>query len=120
MVLIVAYSPAMAGWSNATLVLKLAAGLGFVFAFCLRFTHERSQAFNSLSANAYGMYMVHYVFAVWLQYALLDTRLFATGKAAIVFGGTVIMSWVIAATLRGVPPVSRLNAAYAEHTALKR
>ena len=114
-------SMTMAGWSNATLVLKLAAGLGFVFAcaagclcllaICLRFTHERSRAFDSLSANAYGMYLVHYVFAVWLQYALLDTGIFAIGKAAIVFGGTVIMSWVIAATLRGAPPVSRLNAA---------
>jgi hypothetical protein len=114
-------SMTIAGWSNASLVLKLAAGLGFVvacaagclclLAICLRFTHERSRAFDSLSANAYGMYLVHYVFAVWLQYALLDTGLFAIGKAAIVFGGTVIMSWVIAATLRGVPPVSRLNAA---------
>ena len=114
-------SMTIAGWSNASLVLKLAAGLGFVFAcaagclcllaICLRFTHERSRAFDSLSANAYGMYLVHYVFAVWLQYALLDTGLFAIGKAAIVFGGTVIMSWVIATTLRGAPPVSRLNAA---------
>lgn len=114
-------SMTMAKWSNAPLVLKLAAGLGFVvacaasclclLAICLRFTHERSWAFDNLSANAYGMYLVHYVFAVWLQYALLDTGLFAIGKAAIVFGGTVTMSWVIATTLRGAPPVSRLNAA---------
>ena len=44
------------------------------------------------------MYLIHYVFAVWLQYALLNAALFAVGKAAIVFGGTLIMSWAIAAT----------------------
>ena len=115
-------SMTMADWSNAPLALKFAAGMGFVvacaagclclLAICLRFARERTRAFDSLSANAYGMYLVHYVFAVWLQYALLDTELFAIGKAAIVFGGTVIMSWAIAAAaLGGVPLVSRLNAA---------
>jgi glucan biosynthesis protein C len=115
-------SMTMADWSNAPLALKFAAGMGFVvacaagclclLAICLRFARERTRAFDSISANAYGMYLVHYVFAVWLQYALLHAALFAVGKAAIVFGGTVIMSWVIAAAaLGGVPLVSRLNAA---------
>ena len=70
-----------------------------MLAICLRFAHWRLRAFDSLSANAYRMYLIHYVFAVWLQYALLDTALFAIGKAAIVFGGTLIMSWAIAAAL---------------------
>ena len=52
------------------------------------------------------MYMVHYVFAVWLQYALLDAGLFAIGKAAIVFGGTLFMSWAISAAMGGALPVS--------------
>ena len=56
------------------------------------------------------MYLIHYVFAVWLQYALLGAGLFAIGKAAIVFGGTLIMSWTIAAAMGGALPVSRLNA----------
>jgi hypothetical protein len=114
-------SMTMADWGNSPIVLKLAAGFGFVvacaagclclLAICLRFMHRRMRAFDSLSANAYGMYLIHYGFAVWLQYALLDTGLFAIGKAAIVFGGTLIMSWGIAASLRGVLPASRLNAA---------
>jgi hypothetical protein len=114
-------SMTMADWSNAPFVLKLAAGFGFVvacaagclclLAICLRFAHWRLRAFDSLSANAYRMYLIHYGFAVWLQYALLDTGLFAIGKAAIVFGATVIMSWSIAAGLGGVLPVSRRNAA---------
>ena len=47
------------------------------------------------SANAYGMYLVHYVFAIWLQYALLVTGLLAIGKAAIVFGGTLLVSCLL-------------------------
>lgn len=119
-------SMTMADWSNAPLVLKLAAGMGFVvacaagclclLAICLRFAHQRRRAFDSLSANAYRMYLVHYVFAVWLQYMLLDAALFAIGKAAIVFGGTLSMSWALAATLGGVPMASRRNA-YAAYTA---
>jgi glucan biosynthesis protein C len=49
-------------------------------------------------------------FAVWLQYALLGTALFAIFKAAIVFGATLVMSWAIAATMGGAPRLSRLNA----------
>jgi hypothetical protein len=114
-------SMTMADWSNAPLVLKFAAGIGLVvacaagclcfLAICLRFAHERRPAFDSLSANAYRMYLVHYVFAVWLQYMLLDVALFAIGKAAIVFGGTLSMSWAVAAALGSVPTASRRNAA---------
>jgi glucans biosynthesis protein C len=113
-------SVTMSDWSNAALVAKFAAGIGFVvacaagclcaLAICLRFAHWRLRASDSLSANAYRMYMIHYVFAVWLQYALLGTGLFAIGKAAIVFGGTLIMSWAIAAAIGGALPASRLNA----------
>jgi len=69
----------------------------------------RVWAFDSLSTNAYRMYLIHYVFAVWLQYALLGTGLFAIGKAVIVFGGTLIMSWSIAAAMGGALPVLRVN-----------
>ena len=113
-------SMTMSDWSNAPLIAKLAAAMGFVvacaagclcaLALCLRFAHWRLRAFDSLSANAYRMYLIHYVFAVWLQYALLGTGLFAIGKAAMVFAGTLIMSWAGAAVIGGGLPVSRLNA----------
>ncbi len=114
-------SVTMADWNNAPLIAKLAAGLGFVvacaagclcsLAVCLRFAHWRRREFDSLSANAYRMYLIHYTFAVWLQYALLGTALFAIAKAAIVFGATLVMSWAIAAAMGGLLPFSRLNAA---------
>jgi glucan biosynthesis protein C len=96
----------MADWAAAATIAKLAAGIGFVvacaagclcaLALCLRFAHWRLQAFDSLSANAYRMYLIHYVFAVWLQYALLGSALPAIGKTAVVFAGTLIASWTIA------------------------
>ena len=110
----------MADWSNAPGIAKFAAGLGFVVAcaagcmcalsICLRFAHWRRRESDSLSANAYRMYLIHYVFAVWLQYALLGTALFAIPKAAIVFGATLAISWAIAAAIGGALRLSRLNA----------
>jgi Acyltransferase family len=115
-----ATSVTMADWSSAPVILKILAGLGFVIAsaaaclcslaICLRFAHWRQRAFESLSANAYRMYLIHYVFAVWLQYALLGIGLFAITKAGIVFGATLIMSWIVAAALGRTLPVLRLNA----------
>ncbi|MGA8498339.1 MAG: hypothetical protein WB764_22825 [Xanthobacteraceae bacterium] len=58
------------------------------------FRHRHSRRLDSLSANAYGLYLVHYNFVVWLQYALLGTALFARIKAAAVFGGTLVLSWI--------------------------
>ena len=114
-------SATLADWSSAPLIAKFAAGVGFAIAcatsclcslaICLRFAHWRAWAFDSLSTNAYRMYLIHYVFAVWLQYALLGTGLFAIGKAAIVFGGTLIMSWSIAAAMGGALPALRLSGA---------
>jgi peptidoglycan/LPS O-acetylase OafA/YrhL len=115
-----AASMVVADWSEAALVLRLAAALGYVvacaagslflLAVCLRFARKRTRALGNISANAYGMYLVHYVFAVWLQYALLNTELFVIGKAAIVFGGTFVMSWGITAALGGVPLIAQLIA----------
>jgi hypothetical protein len=86
-------------------VLQIAAALGYVVAcasgclclvaLCLRFLHERRPAFDILSANAYGLYLVHYGFAVWLQYALLNAPLFAVVKGALVFCGTLGLSLAV-------------------------
>jgi surface polysaccharide O-acyltransferase-like enzyme len=53
----------------------------------------RDRRLDSLSQNAYGIYLVHYVFVVWLQYALLDASLDAFGKVAIVFVAALALSW---------------------------
>ena len=98
--------------------LQLAASLGFVvccaggclavMAVCIRFATSRRRWLDSLSANAYGMYLVHYPFVVWMQYALLNAPLPAIVKAAIVFAVAVALSWALVAALRNIPLGARL------------
>ncbi len=78
--------------ADLSFVAASAAGCFFLIAVCLRFATGYSRLVGYLSANAYGLYLVHYVFIVWLQYALLAVPLFAIVKAAIVFGGTLVLS----------------------------
>jgi peptidoglycan/LPS O-acetylase OafA/YrhL len=95
-----------------SLLVQIAAGIGFVvacaagcfvlLALCLRFAPERTRILDSLSVNAYSMYLLHYIFVVWLQFALLPVALFATGKAAIVFGCTMALSWSAAVAFGNV------------------
>jgi hypothetical protein len=111
---------AMIDGQVATLPVQIASGIGFVLAcasgsfvllaLCLRFAAERTRILDSLSVNAYCMYLLHYVFIVWLQYALLPIALFAIGKATIVFDGTLLMSWAAAAALGNVSPANHLVA----------
>jgi peptidoglycan/LPS O-acetylase OafA/YrhL len=80
----------------------------FVLALAVRFARVRSRVLDSLKANAYGMYLVHYGFVVWLQYLLLAVLWPAILKAALVFGGTVMVSWSVSGALRRVPAVARI------------
>jgi glucans biosynthesis protein C len=89
-------------------VLSCATGCFFFAAVFLCFAANRNRLFDSLSQNAYGMYVVHYVFVIWLQYILLGLALFAIGKAAIVFGVTVFLSWATTAIMCRVPLGARI------------
>jgi len=64
-----------------------------------------SRIWQSLSASAYGMYLVHYVFVVWCQYGLLDIDLPAGVKFLIVFIFSTLTSWLAAGafTKKGPP-----------------
>jgi|SRR5580700_478868 len=66
----------------------------FLIAISLHFATKHSRLLNGLSANAYGLYLLHYNFVVRLQYAVLGATLFAVIKVAIVFGGTLVLSWI--------------------------
>jgi peptidoglycan/LPS O-acetylase OafA/YrhL len=84
------------------LVLGCAAGCMFALALALRFGRKRRAVFDSLSANAYGIYLLHYVPAVWLQFALLDAPLPAIAKGAIVFAVTLFVTWPLAAAIGNI------------------
>ena len=73
--------------------------LGFAAVF-LRFGSARSALTDSLSENAYAIYLVHYVFVVWLQYALLGATLPAVVKGVLVFASALLLSWGVAVGTR--------------------
>jgi len=93
---------------DISFALACTSGCFFVMAGCLRFGAKRSRVFESLANNAFGMYLFHYVFVVWLQYALLSVAVFAIAKAMLVFGGTVLLAWTTTVAMRFVPFGSRL------------
>jgi len=92
-------------WDAAPFATRLGASLAyapaciaggmFMLAVFLRFSRAHSRVLDSLSTNAYGIYLVHYVFIVWLQCVLLPAGLPSVVKAAIVFAGTFVLSWPV-------------------------
>jgi hypothetical protein len=88
---------------DGSFALACAGGCCFVLAACLRFGVRRSGAFDSLANNAFAIYLLHYAFVVWLQYALLGVALFAVAKGLLVFSAALLLSWSAAAALRRVP-----------------
>jgi glucans biosynthesis protein C len=94
--------------SDLTFVIACAAGCAFLFAASLRFGLKRSRALSSLSRNAYSLYLVHYVFVVWLQYALLGLAMSALLKAPLVFIVTLAVSWVVTLVAQRTPFGARL------------
>jgi peptidoglycan/LPS O-acetylase OafA/YrhL len=93
---------------HAGFVLSCAASCLAFLALFLRFAGARSPLKDSLAANSYGIYLLHYPFVSWLQYALLAASLPAVVKAAIVLAGALALSWASAAAMRTIPAVKRV------------
>ena len=74
----------------------------------VRFARRRVPILDSLSANSYGIYIIHYLVMIWLQYAVLRTDLPAVAKAAIVFFGGLALCWGSIAALRRIRAVARI------------
>ena len=72
-----------------TFTLSCAASSLFFISVFTKYMQRRSAVWDSLSANAYGMYLIHYPFSSWLQYALLKMHLPAIAKGSLVFLGTL-------------------------------
>ncbi|HWU26963.1 MAG TPA: acyltransferase [Rhizomicrobium sp.] len=83
--------------------LACTAGWFGVLALFLRFGAVSSGFLTLLAANAFGIYVLHYPFVVWLQYALLHVDIFAIAKGAIVFAGSLVLSLATLRLLRLVP-----------------
>jgi peptidoglycan/LPS O-acetylase OafA/YrhL len=80
-----------------------------ILALFLRFDNDGSSILDPLRDGAYGIYLIHYIPVLWLQYALYDIsfspvmQLTAIIKAIIVFVLTLAISWAATAGLRKIP-----------------
>ena len=79
-----------------------------VAAIFLRFTGPGSGLLDAMQPSAYGIYLLHYIFIIWLQYAAYDHSFPAVVKFAIVFVGTLSLSWSLTLLLRRIPVVARM------------
>jgi hypothetical protein len=62
--------------------------------------HSRLTWAEHLSRNAYGIYVVHYVFVIWLQFSLLPATIPAPIKFLLVFSLSLAASWLLTQFLR--------------------
>jgi peptidoglycan/LPS O-acetylase OafA/YrhL len=93
---------------DSTFVLSCATSSFAFLALFVRFMSRRSKIWDSLGANAYGMYLFHYAFVSWLQYALLRSTLPGIAKGSLVFLASVALSWGLSTVLRRIPSVARM------------
>jgi hypothetical protein len=77
-------------------------------ALCLRFAGANWHWLDALRPSAYGVFLVHYIFIIWLQYAVYDYSWSPFVKAAVVFAGTLSLSWGLIVMLRKIPAVARM------------
>ena len=80
---------------------------GFLAVFT-RFVTRRNPAWDSLTADAYGIYVVHFAFVAAIQYALLTEPLPGWAKASAVMLGALAASWIVVMALRRVPLAAKL------------
>jgi peptidoglycan/LPS O-acetylase OafA/YrhL len=118
LVLVYAHHNWLADFDSPPLLWNVAYGLAFatfsaamafvVPAIFLRFAGSGWRLLDALQPSAYGVYLLHYIFIIWLQYAVYDYSLPAGVKFAIVFAGTLAMSWALTVMLRKIAVVARM------------
>jgi surface polysaccharide O-acyltransferase-like enzyme len=74
----------------------------------LRFERFSFWLLDSMRPQAYGIYLLHFIPLIWLQYAVYDPAFPAFVKFAIVFTGTLSISWVLTVLLRKIPVAARM------------
>jgi surface polysaccharide O-acyltransferase-like enzyme len=61
-----------------------------------------------MQKNAYGIYLLHFIPLIWMQYLVYDLSLPAFAKFAIVFAVTLSTSWAATSLLRRIPVLARM------------
>lgn len=100
--------PTLAAFGNFAFVLSCAATSFAFLALFVRWVKKPNRVADNLSANAYGIYLFHYVCVSWLQLALLETPLSGAAKGSLVFLGSVLLSWMLSAILGRIRFIGRI------------
>jgi hypothetical protein len=74
----------------------------------LRFHRSSFWLLDAMRPQAYGIYLLHFIPLIWLQYAVYDPAFPAFVKFAIVFTGTLSMSWALTVLLRKMPVAAQM------------
>jgi len=74
----------------------------------VRFFKRRIRILSSFSANSYGIYLIHYLVIIWLQYAMLWVTWSAGTKLLFVFIVGTAICWAFTAAIRRIPLVRRV------------
>jgi len=85
-------------WAILWVVSCVASCFGFLALF-RGAVGTRRRWMDSLARSAYIIYIVHYVYVVWLQRALMGVRCHASLKFLVVFTGETLFSWLTAQCL---------------------
>ena len=99
--------PALALVGTAQAAFCAAAGFALLAVFP-RFGGGRSPAWDSLAANGFGIYLLHYPVVTWTQDGLVAAPVGAPLKGALVFAVALAASWIGASLLRRIPLVGRI------------
>ena len=95
--------------SYATMFAMFSAAMAFTVASTsLRLSRSSLWLLDAMQPSAYGIFLLHYMFIIWLQYVVYDPAWPAGVKAAIVFAGTLGGSWLLTVWLRKIPFVARM------------
>jgi surface polysaccharide O-acyltransferase-like enzyme len=117
LLLVYAHHNWLADFYSPALWWKVAYGIAFalfsaampftILATSLRLARSSLSLLDAMRPQAYGIYLLHYIFIIWLQYVMYGLALPAGVKAAGVFVGTLAGSWVLTVLLRRIPLVAR-------------
>jgi len=117
LILVYAHHNWVADFNSPPLWWRTAYGLAFAMfsaamtftvpAIFLRFARSSLWLLDAMRPSAYGIYLLHFIFLIWLQYIVYDPAFPAFVKFAIVFTGTLSMSWALTVLLRKIPTVAR-------------
>ena len=77
-------------------------------ALFLHFAQSKVRLLDAMQKQAYGIYLVHFIPLIWLQYVLSDPPLPAFVKFLILFAVTLSTSWAATTALRRIPIVAKV------------